>query len=685
MKVMELRFLLSLAAVLFGTLPLEAQTNTPYSYPYSALYVDASQFCANGFNSVLHGCNPPGGGTGANTGMWEAIAAAAASPFNISGVIDARAFTGTQLVTQDVGTTALYGCSSGGTCANMGTQVNGVLLLGDVSNLCDGPSAGYYTDSATGGGSNYGTPCIIVPWGFQIIGTAPLSSTFTLCTSGVSPCSNAFPKRAYGITGITVISNTQLQYNFPTNTFTTGGGPTHSPPQNIYPASTATNCMPLPTQASGELVAITGVPAGYNFLRTVECATSSSLQIAVPYSTTYMSCSGSCGTAYLVTPLIGFGVQGTSVPYEPVRTGSNQSFGTRLINLLFDLGTYQGAVAAQNLNGGEQSAMDTIYCEYPSMGCVQVGPGANESGPYNNIRVQNFMNSTNLYPTTFGIYNGSAGAGFHRFTMTLRYSGTPIQPTAAIYDDGSNVVFDGEPHNEGTVDTIDIAPNTSVAGVTVNGIVGPPSTSTAGVAGMNLVHVLKDGYSVTGSIFSNLTQQQLASPFGSIYALADDIHGNNVSDAFLSRYEFDNSGNPVSGATSQSNVSLAIPSLNGSGYSGPLIGPVSDTSGTITPGYLATYTASGTVGNCPNLPCNPIIGVFTSALPPVWVTTGETTVELDVPTTVSYNDILCASATSAGTAHDNGSVACTTGQWVGIATKSSSGSTSTPTALIVLK
>jgi hypothetical protein len=111
MRVTVLRLFLSLAAILLGTSALKAQTNTPYSYPYSALYVDASQFCANGFNSVLHGCNPPSGGTGANTGMWEAIAAAAASPFNISGVIDARAFQGTQLVTYGVGTTALYGCS----------------------------------------------------------------------------------------------------------------------------------------------------------------------------------------------------------------------------------------------------------------------------------------------------------------------------------------------------------------------------------------------------------------------------------------------------------------------------------------------------------------------------------------------------------------------------------------------
>lgn len=333
------------------------------------------------------------------------------------------------------------------------------------------------------------------------------------------------------------------------------------------------SCSPLPNPTdAGELVAVTsGTGGGFNFLRTVLCAGTNTLTIAVP-SNTYATCTANCGTAYLVTPLIGFGVQGTSFPYEPVKNGSSQSFGTRLVNLVFDLQGWPGAVAAQNLNGGEQSGMDTIYCLHPSMGCVQVGPGAQESGPYNNIYVQTQNSFLSFVgPGTFGIYNGAPGAGFHRFTMTSN-SSVPLanHPTAAIYNDGPNAVFDGEPHNEGTVDTIDLAPNASVAGVRVNGVVGPPN-GTGGIGGnpgTNLVHILNDGYKVYGSTISNLTQQ-FGSPNGSTNAVADDVNGpNDVTDQFLSRYEFDFNGNAFSSAISQSNAS--VPTLNGSGYTGGL-------------------------------------------------------------------------------------------------------------------
>jgi hypothetical protein len=110
-----------------------------------------------------------------------------------------------------------------------------------------------------------------------------------------------------------------------------------------------------------------------------------------------------------------------------------------------------------------------------------------------------------------------------------------------------------------------------------------------------------------------------------------------------------------------------------------------DTAGTITTGDLATYTGSATIGNCTSLPCNPIIGVFTSSNPASWIASGETIVNLDATVNVIFNDILCASATMQGTAHDNGSIACTTGEWVGIAKTTSTGSVSSTPAFVVLK
>jgi len=86
---------------------------------------------------------------------------------------------------------------------------------------------------------------------------------------------------------------------------------------------------------------------------------------------------------------------------------------------------------------------------------------------------------TNVSPGTFGIYNAAAMAGFTARLLLITHNTSPFsqEPNSAIYDDGSAVAFDGEPHNEGTVDAIELAPNTSVSGVTINGIVGPPSTN----------------------------------------------------------------------------------------------------------------------------------------------------------------------------------------------------------------
>jgi len=77
--------------------------------------------------------------------------------------------------------------------------------------------------------------------------------------------------------------------------------------------------------------------------------------------------------------------------------------------------------------------------------------------------------------------------------------------------------------------------------------------------------------------------------------------------------------------------------------------------GTVIVGDLATYTSSsGTIGNCTTLPCSSIIGVFNyynpssvPAIPPTWISSGETLVNLDVsaPINVNAGDILCASAT----------------------------------------
>ena len=549
-----------------------------YSGTYSSLYLDASQFCTSGFNLTAGGCNPSG-----RTGMWEAIAAAIASPLNISGVIDARAFNGNQIIPPNTGTTALYG--AGGLT---GSTVSGAVLLGNVTMYCDGPPTGATGNYADGSGSNYGTPCIILPHTYQIIGENTNVTTFSPCLGGNSPtgsgCQNAFPLRQFGVQSTTYSANTLTGTLASGYSFVTTLGPANN--QNIYITEPA--ILWSPSCPSNSL------------MRTISAATAgtgsaASFQMKVPSTT--LSC-GSSATLYLFTPVIGFGYQSPGTPYQPVKpSGITQSFRQHLINVGFDLQDYPGALAIQVLATGENSTIEHGYCKHPSAGYLDVGPGSNEFGPVVDIYCETTTSSgflTNVTPGTFGIYNAAGGGGFHRTTFTYSHlSGQ--QPNSPIYDDGPSVQFDGEPHNEGTMDAIELAPNTAIAGVTIDGILGPPSGSRSGT---NLVHILNDGLStppVSGSTIRNLVQQS----GGSTTAILDDYNTNSVSDSYLSRYEFDKNGNPISSAISQ--TSTSIPTLNGGGYTGNVTLP------SATPGGIPYVPSSGPLASSASLAANAVV------------------------------------------------------------------------------
>lgn len=102
-------------------------------------------------------------------------------------------------------------------------------------------------------------------------------------------------------------------------------------------------------------------------------------------------------------------------------------------------------------------------------------------------------------------------------------------------------------------------------------------------------------------------------------------------------------------------------------------------SGTGTTGHLACVTASNTQGNCTGLPANNVLGVFISTT--AYSATGLVSVTLDTTQNVTFGDILCVSSTSAGTAHDNGTFACTLGEWVGIVTTTASSVSSATTSV----
>lgn len=117
----------------------------------------------------------------------------------------------------------------------------------------------------------------------------------------------------------------------------------------------------------------------------------------------------------------------------------------------------------------------------------------------------------------------------------------------------------------------------------------------------------------------------------------------------------------------------------GAGTSTPVSGYATGSLGTVTSGKLACITASNTVGNCTALSPNNFIGVFNSST--TYIPTGIASVSLDATVNVTAGDILCASTTGAGQAHDNSSTPCTNGEWVGIVTTTASSVSSATTSL----
>ena len=128
--------------------------------------------------------------------MCKTIEAAIAA--NGSGhTYNARGFTGNQVCLQSWAygntTVMLYGGAA------IGTEVDGTLQLSSSLNLYfDGPSGSSYTD----GVSNYGTPALIIPWGFKISHLAKLGHFFHPCTGTNTPvtgCTTLVPVRSFAV------------------------------------------------------------------------------------------------------------------------------------------------------------------------------------------------------------------------------------------------------------------------------------------------------------------------------------------------------------------------------------------------------------------------------------------------------------------------------------------------------
>ena len=278
----------------------------------------------------------------------------------------------------------------------------------------------------------------------------------------------------------------------------------------------------------------------------------------------------SAATLYLATPLIGYGLQNSGVGYEPIAAGQ-QAFGSQTENVNVDLESVYGLVGIQNVNQGEQASVKGFYCRHPAFGCLEVLGGANDSGPYDDVYMQTLAVTTHVNPTTFGIFNGAATRGYRGFTGNIAASlnGTANEPNAAVYNDGSAVGFTGEFHAEGPVDLLQTGMDGNVGGLKVSTTISAPSSN----PNTNQIHIVNDGFTVSGSCFDAITQQ----PGGSTLSVLDDQNSQSISDAVLALYCLNSNGTPVAhtgngisantytmvGATSGS-AAISVPAVAGS-------------------------------------------------------------------------------------------------------------------------
>jgi hypothetical protein len=318
-----------------------------------------------------------------------AAVAAACSTLGTSGypqgaTIDARGFTGDQVCTGNNPTQMLNGCAANG----------GKLLLGTVHIYADGPTGGVNGHYDDGHSSGVGTPAFIIPnqfWGIEGVsrGSGGNPGTWlSVCTGASTPvtgCHNSFPVRSFMISSTSVSGNTMT----------------------ITPTS-------LPTIYLGELLMIKGNSVASNNATYKVQSITPTITVAVPTGTQPCASSSNCGTAFLGTPILGFG-PGNGNAYNTSTCSSSNScaaFGMHIKNLGFDCqgggtqssGDIEGCIGWQNLYAQEESGADTfLITNYNFVGFDSHGNNAQNFGPILNAEIYTGDNNSNCdFGTTGG-------------------------------------------------------------------------------------------------------------------------------------------------------------------------------------------------------------------------------------------------------------------------------------------
>lgn len=487
-----------------ATLLGEPVVGGPTSAVYSPLWLDATQ--------------------SSGSDMCAKISATIASANNLSAVIDARGFSGVQYCSAVNATTMFWGG------ATIYSAVPDVLLLGKVTLVVDGPTNGiYYTD----GTSTYGTPAILIPSQFAVIGSNFNDTVFTICTGAATPiasCTHAFPQRSLGTVSSTSLASNTLTVN--------ETGVTLTASTNVW---------------VGERVQLVGLgTANNNVTRVVaSVASTSSITIAMPTTTT--NCAATCGgTIYAFTPVVAFAPGVGGGPYIPVQSVSGvQGFGQKFQHITINeqgnqadasLFTGYGVSGFQNVNGGDLSEVLDDEHHFNTGICFDLGPGSTDAH-YTDLRCTNFGDN-HAVPSTVGIYHAAADWGINGYAIVGSNTQTP---NACIMVDGIPGAFVGTTsllggHAESCVDNIEVGASVAIRSLHVDTFLGSPSGAHNST---NVIHVLSDGGNCQGCSFQNITRQSS----GATNTILDDVNTITITDLALGGYNTD-----VNGACSGTNA-----------------------------------------------------------------------------------------------------------------------------------
>jgi hypothetical protein len=614
---------------------------------------DCVKWVVSGSNYKL-GTQGAACGTGGSI-TWDAIGNAAGA-LTLANGTNATTFNQTSAVawTWANTTAAVVGTSQNSPVMTVcGTAFHASASVQDCLTLQDQPGAGNdaaITFAVAHTGSSTGTVTTTFPGPIQAGPTGGAGGSFTL-PEGSAASASTGNDVCYGDSTLhgakcSWNNGTFLPLPLLNGTLTSGGLAYNDATTNLLDSSADwTISSHTLTAGSSAILSLASAPATTGFLIPKAAGAAPTADGQLAFNTT---------THALVN-----GSNGTTIVQAAAATGTNTS--TTCTNQTFTVISSVAAPTCTTLTSSYLPAATVYNNATTSYSAVQTFPGGDffmggvnaQSGTtYTFVtgdenKLVTFNNASSIAVTLPQATTSGFTAGAIFYTSNRGAGTATITPTTSTINGGATLVLN---QNQGAIIVSD--------GANYSAWISAAPTGSGTVT------------SVDGSFTGGLITISGSHPVTSSGTLAFIVAGTSGGIPY-----FSSSSTWASSAALPANV----PVVGGGAGNAPVSGFATGSNGTITSGKLACLTSSNTMGNCTGTAPNNFIGVFNSST--TYVASGIVSVSIDATQNVTFGDILCASATSAGFAHDNGSNACTNGEWVGVVTTTASSVSSVTASL----